>query len=148
MNPIDFKPYLENFLTSHHFPKEEKEKILKQFHKDIDSYPMGVVRIIDRTLGWRSSLRTFDYYYFNQMRWANFVLKNITGDALKKEAISYFHYLTTQYASKPAWSDYGTFEKAIKEKRNEHDLLLTKEEFTKRRNYFQNLANNYKKYSE
>lgn len=144
MNPIDFTPYLDNFLTIHHFPKDEKTKIMNQFHEHVDTNPTIVVRIIDRVLGWRSSTMSFDFYYFNQMRWAHFVVKHITDDELKREAITYFLYLTSQYASEPAWSDYGTFEGAIRNRKNEYDLILTKEEFTNRRKYFRKVANNYK----
>ena len=149
MKVSDLKKYLVNFLESHHFPAKEKNRILIEFDRAIGGYKYNVAKVIDYALGWNNSVMTYDFYYFNQMRWANFVAKSLSDKALKREANSYLKYLTHGYATAPQWKKIGdTYENALANRKNKYDLIISEKEFNDKCKYFQKLADNYKKYCE
>jgi len=149
MKKSDLKKYLVNFLESHHFPVKEKDRILIQFDKAVGGYGSNVAKVIDYALGWNSSIMTYDFYYFNQMRWANFVARSLSDKALKREANSYLQSLVHGYATSPQWKKIGdTYESALANRKNKYDLIISEKDFNNKRKYFQKIADNYKKYCE
>jgi hypothetical protein len=149
MEVSDLKKYLVNFLKSHHFPIREKNRILDEFDRSIGRNESDVSRVIDYALGWNNSIMTYDFYYFNQMRWANFVARSLSDKTLKLEANRYLKYLTRGYATAPQWKKIGdTYENALANRKNKYDLIISEKEFNDKCKFFQKLADNYKKYCE
>jgi len=151
----DFDDCLNKFLKAHNFPEDEAENIMRHFRNlSSDSIIYDSARIIDYSLGWRTSKMSVAFYYFNQLRWALFFIKSVIDDTKikKQEKISIVNYLKSLsygYLSRPDWRDcYKTYEEALSHRYNEYDLIITDFDFNKKREYFRKIADNYEKYYE
>lgn len=113
---------LSKFLKNHGMPKREIKSVMKRV-KDNGN----ISTCIDSGLTWVYCERSLDFYYFMQLRWLLFLIKNSTGedkDKYKKELSAIYAYRSSPYKGD------------IVQRGKTENLLLNKSEFENRKRVF------------
>ena len=112
---------LSKFLKNHGMPKREINSVMKRVKNG------NISTCIDRGLAWLECERNVDFYYFMQLRWLSFLIKNCTGedkDKYEKELSAIY-----AYRNSPSKCDIVQGEKT-------ENLILNESEFNNRKRVF------------
>lgn len=135
---------LEYFLDSHDMPNGEKKQVIATYKKgyreeeNCDFHFYNFFKCIDYGLGWNSCERGFDYYYFLQLRWLDFLINHVPEDK-RLDCIHTLKEIISYAGEAPKWKSFGNNPNTVLLKRPTF-FIISEHKFNNLKKFYENKA--------